>query len=247
MSKVFIPDAERFGLGVDTSANSNNSNEKNSKLDKTNENSSPLESSDDKRAERSSGSKISSSLSEKATGKIFEPKAERFGLGIKLNKETQIHLVDERKLQLEKVNFILENEKPSLTRPTERSSNWLGSDDLSQFLLDFSGGVGDFVRNYSEMRAKKLKMNRADLFYHCLANCEASQRGVGGLTAATTISIGREIVDFPKNVIAKGLSPSESLVDCLGDLRADFKGILGGTSGLRCSAVCKPRQQKGLK
>lgn len=56
-----------------------------------------------------------------------------------------------------------------------------------------AGAVGDFVRNYKDMR--EANTIGADKYYHCKANCEASQRGEVGKGTATLISNLREFLD----------------------------------------------------
>nr|CRH04305.1 protein of unknown function [Candidatus Magnetococcus massalia] len=46
--------------------------------------------------------------------------------------------------------------------------------------------------NYQEMRADNTK-NGADKFFHCKANCEATQHGPGGRQAAESLSHLREL------------------------------------------------------
>jgi hypothetical protein len=43
---------------------------------------------------------------------------------------------------------------------------------------DFGGGVRDFLANYNKM--VEVKVKGADRYFHCMANCEATQRGPGG-------------------------------------------------------------------
>ena len=58
---------------------------------------------------------------------------------------------------------------------------------------DFGGGVGDFISNYRDMR--KANTIGADKYFHCMANCQASRRGLGGRDAAELISETRELFD----------------------------------------------------
>jgi hypothetical protein len=132
-------------------------------------------------------------------------------------------------------------------QPGERASNWMGQDavgDISQVqeqskggLGDFIAGVDDFCRNYTEMTSKKT--GATDKFFHCNANCEAAQRGPGGELAAKVISYGREVIDVGKNVLAKGMSPAESIKDCREDLGANRIGREAGRSGQRCFDACR--------
>jgi len=58
---------------------------------------------------------------------------------------------------------------------------------------DFGGGVGDFISNYRDMR--KANTIGSDKYFHCMANCQASRRGLGGRDAAELISETRELFD----------------------------------------------------
>jgi len=124
--------------------------------------------------------------------------------------------------------------------------DWLGIDcapeskpqnPYSEFACGFAGGVDDFAKNYRDMRNANTK--GADQFFHCNANCESAQRGPGGELAAGLISIGREVIDTPKNVLGKGMSIGASLRDSGSDLHADRVGFEAGRSGLRCYDVCR--------
>lgn len=46
-------------------------------------------------------------------------------------------------------------------------------------------GTGDFLNNYMNMR--NANTIGADKYFHCMANCQASQRGPGGQAAARGI------------------------------------------------------------
>ncbi len=71
---------------------------------------------------------------------------------------------------------------------------------------DAFGGATDFGRNYYNMR--QAWTSGADKYFHCRANCEATQRGPGGQDAACTISDAREWWD--QNIKGYPASDSES-------------------------------------
>jgi uncharacterized protein RhaS with RHS repeats len=71
----------------------------------------------------------------------------------------------------------------------------------------FSGATKDFWKNYSDM--KEANTIGADKYFHCKANCEATQRGEVGEQTAEVISDVREFVD--QNV--KGDSEEASEAD----------------------------------
>ena len=58
---------------------------------------------------------------------------------------------------------------------------------------DSVGAVGDFYKNYSDMRDKNVK--NSDKYFHCMANCQASSRGPDGLSMAQNLSNLRESFD----------------------------------------------------
>ncbi len=60
-------------------------------------------------------------------------------------------------------------------------------------LNQVTGATGDFIRNYRDMR--EANTIGADKYYHCNANCEATQRGEAGKAAATLLGNLRELVD----------------------------------------------------
>lgn len=135
----------------------------------------------------------------------------------------------------------------------ERISSWLGldlGDPLGGFnfglktVQDFAGGTKDFLDRYSDMRAANTI--GADKYFHCMANCEAASRGLGGLIAAETISVGREAVDIVKNVVKGGMTWEASYRDCADDLRADHIGLRAGFDGTRCYTGCDQFRVPGL-
>jgi len=103
---------------------------------------------------------------------------------------------------------------------------------------DFVAGVGDFLRNYIGMQ--EARTIGADKYFHCTANCEATERGFGGFYAANLISIGREIYDTPHNVYTGRETLRSALIDSFRDLKADYAGQLGAIRGDRCHSACQP-------
>jgi RHS repeat-associated protein len=99
-------------------------------------------------------------------------------------------------------------------------------------LADAVGAVGDFLRNYSDMRDAWTK--GADKYFHCKANCE---RGLAGEGMAETISEGRELTDQLKG---------DSRKDCDEDRRANAQGRAGANSNDSCSRVCSSLRPRGL-
>lgn len=136
---------------------------------------------------------------------------------------------------------------------TERASSWSGLDladplggyaEMLKVACDFGGGIRDFFDNYQQMRDANVK--GADRYFHCMANCEATERGPGGEAAALLIGFGREAVDLPKNVLIKGMSFKDSINDAQKDLEANRVGRDGALSGVRCGNVCGTLRPRGL-
>ena len=89
-------------------------------------------------------------------------------------------------------------------------------------LQQIVGTIGDFIRNYREMR--EANTIGADKYFHSKANCDAAQRGKIGELVAKGISDLREFTDLFKNVLVKGMSIAESLEDSAGDQEANEYG-----------------------
>jgi len=96
-------------------------------------------------------------------------------------------------------------------------------------------GATDFVRNYNNMRSANTI--GADKYFHCMANCQSTQRGPGGLTAAEIIGEGRELTDQ----YIKG----DSRQACDADRAANSQGR-NGAGGGACSQVCGSLRPNGL-
>ncbi|KQT08113.1 RHS repeat-associated core domain-containing protein [Ramlibacter sp. Leaf400] len=101
-----------------------------------------------------------------------------------------------------------------------------------------AGAALDFYRNYSDMRDAWWK--GADKYFHCKANCQASQRGPGGSAMACTISETREWWD--QNVKRYPASDNAS------DQIANEYGRDQGTSNPKgsCELMCAPFRPYGL-
>lgn len=107
-----------------------------------------------------------------------------------------------------------------------------------RFPQQVSGAFGDFVSNYGDMRDANTR--GGDKYFHCKANCEASQRGIYGQGVAQRMSNLREITDQR----IKGDPRSASLAD----QRANLVGR-GGGSGFPsrpCSETCASVRPRGL-
>jgi RHS repeat-associated protein len=104
------------------------------------------------------------------------------------------------------------------------------------FTNQVSGATRDFVRNYNDMRTANTI--GADKYFHCKANCEATQRGWVGEKTACVISDTREGVD--QHVKMDPASASQA------DQVANMAGRSGASSGGACEAVCGSFRPNGL-
>jgi hypothetical protein len=105
--------------------------------------------------------------------------------------------------------------------------------------VDQMTGAGiDFWTNYRNMRRANWK--GADKYFHCLANCQASRRGVFGEGTAAGISEAREWWD--QNI--KGYPPSDSEAD----QKANRRGRVGARQfpNLSCQEICAQYRPVGL-
>lgn len=104
--------------------------------------------------------------------------------------------------------------------------------------------AGDFIRNYRDMR--EANTIDADKYFHCKANCQASQRGLGGQATAVFVSELRELVDEK----LKGDPVEASNADRI----ANYMGVIGGRESAQqgnvgeeaCKDVCAPLRPKNL-
>jgi RHS repeat-associated protein len=99
-----------------------------------------------------------------------------------------------------------------------------------------TGAVGDFNRNYRDMR--EANTINADKYFHCKANCEASRRGTTGNAMACLISDSREW--FDQTVKRDPTSAS------IADQAANQYGRNNSGAGGTCEAVCSPYRPRGL-
>jgi hypothetical protein len=101
-----------------------------------------------------------------------------------------------------------------------------------------AGATDDFIDNYNDMR--DANTIGADKFFHCKANCEASQRGPIGGRTAEAISDTREWVD--QNIKGDPLSASQA------DQKANIFGRQQGSSNPQgdCRVLCSPFRPNGL-
>jgi RHS repeat-associated protein len=109
--------------------------------------------------------------------------------------------------------------------------------DGSSGPVQVGGALGDFLRNYQNMR--NANTIGGDKYFHCMANCQATRRGPAGESTACTISDVREWTD--QNV--KGDPASASAAD----QAANAIGRSGALSSSQsCSAVCSGFRPNGL-
>ena len=92
-------------------------------------------------------------------------------------------------------------------------------------VFDGAGGVSDFIDNYRNMR--DANTIGADKYFHCMANCEATNRGKAGQSVAEGLSNSREWLD--ENF--KG----DTSKACGEDQVANKHGRKGGNCKQRCA------------
>lgn len=201
---------------------------------------------DEGRSQRATGTDENTSLGDRATG-IAE-----------MQQPGPLAVCKERSFadQLLSKDSVLGGKTPHSndSKPGERATEWVGKDawyDVSElakavvdYVKDCVGGAEDFVNNYNEMKSANVR--GADKYFHCMANCQATERGVGGEHIAIAISYGREASDMVRNPIEKGLSVQDSLKDARGDLEANRIGREGAGTGVRCYEACHQFRPRGL-
>ena len=99
------------------------------------------------------------------------------------------------------------------------------------------GAIGDFLGNYIDMR--NAWTVGADVYFHCIANCESARRGPYADKTACTISDAREGFDQ----YIKGDSRGASAYDQLANASGCSAGAL---SPLTCDVVCSPFRPNGM-
>ena len=109
--------------------------------------------------------------------------------------------------------------------------------DGSMSPVQVVGAMGDFQRNYNDMR--DANTIGGDKYFHCMANCQATRRGPAGESAACKISDTREWTD--QNI--KGDPASASLADQAANAIGRSEGL---ASSQPCSAVCGGFRPNGL-
>jgi RHS repeat-associated protein len=120
--------------------------------------------------------------------------------------------------------------------PTTPTSNLSGLAP-SKPAPPITGAIGDFGRNYMNMRTANTI--GADKYFHCKANCQATRRGEQGEKTACLISNARENIDQK----IKGDPPSASA----DDQKANIHGRMGAKSSSdTCEKVCGPLRPAGL-
>jgi RHS repeat-associated protein len=107
------------------------------------------------------------------------------------------------------------------------------------------GAARDFVTNYLDMR--RSDTIGADRYFHCRANCEATQRGSSGEATAEFISNTREGTDMFKE-IQKGIPPRQAIENSRQDEAANRQGRDGAraNTGQNCVQVCRTVRPAGL-
>lgn len=126
-----------------------------------------------------------------------------------------------------------------------RSARSLNIDAMGLFELNFSqrafqyyGTIRDFGRNYRDMR--RANTINADKYFHCKANCQATQRGPYGESAACAILDIREAFDQ----YIKGDPVSASEADQTANRYSRTRAAQ--SSNQACGAFCSYYRPSGL-
>lgn len=114
--------------------------------------------------------------------------------------------------------------------------DWWDPRTYAMPVVEAGQGTIDFMVNYRNMRSANTI--GADKYFHCMASCQATQRGPGGAGIAIGIGEGRELFDE----YIKGDSASA----CNADRAANSQGRAGGSSGGSCSQSCNSLRPGGL-
>ena len=102
----------------------------------------------------------------------------------------------------------------------------------SSFTNQVLGATRDLGENYINMvnanyistPEMQKKGTTIDNYYHCIGNYDAANRGLWGAVTAGAIGFGREIIDYPKNVLWKGKSFREATEDFFNDMNVNEYG-----------------------
>ena len=123
-----------------------------------------------------------------------------------------------------------------------RKSNTPSSDN--SFINQIVGAASDLGENYINMvnanyksTPEMIKQGKTiDNYYHCIGNYDAAQRGTLGSATASAIGLGRELIDYPKNVLRKGKTFQQANDDFRNDMRVNADGRQMSQSGQYRSA-----------
>ena len=117
------------------------------------------------------------------------------------------------------------------------------------------GAARDLGENYINMVNANYKSTpemqnhgtTIDNYYHCIGNYNAAQRGIGGVATASVIDVGREIMDYPKNIFQKNKTIHEANNDFINDMKVNIDGQKMAQSNLYSSAfdACEKYRPKG--
>ena len=90
--------------------------------------------------------------------------------------------------------------------------------------------------NYKSTPEMQKQGTTIDNYYHCVGNYDAAQRGALGSVTAGTIGLGRELIDYPKNVLLKGKTFQQANDDFRNDMAVNADGRQMAQSGQYRSA-----------
>lgn len=90
--------------------------------------------------------------------------------------------------------------------------------------------------NYKSTPEMQKQGTTIDNYYHCVGNYDAAQRGALGSATAGAIGLGRELIDYPKNVLLKGKTFQQANDDFRNDMKVNADGRQMEQSGQYRSA-----------
>ena len=110
----------------------------------------------------------------------------------------------------------------------------------------WDNAAGDFARNYNDMVEANTKYS--DKYFHAKANCQASQRGLGGEVISHALSLSREIEEGIRKVILEGKDPIKQIKDAGEDMKANSYGRNLGKNNknIQCKVLLKDKRPNGL-
>lgn len=131
--------------------------------------------------------------------------------------------------------------EPKLHQQTDNENNNL-MDELKQQML----AAYDMTKNYFDMKRDNTK--KADDYFHCKANYEATKRGKYGENFASKWGDRKELVDLFRNILFKNMGFYDAFIDYLHDTVVNAEGRQKSKNDVYLSGkeACAPYRVKGI-